>query len=153
MPDEQQLRDFAFDTLNSGRVIPGYGHAVLRVVDPRFTCLHEFGEKYLPEDPLFQTADRVFKVVPKVLGEYSDERVKAGKHPIANVWPNVDAISGALVHHFSVTEYSYYTVLFAVSRIMGLLSQLVMARALLLPITRPKSMSTAYIRKAVENQK
>jgi len=24
--------------LNSGRVIPGYGHAVLRKTDPRFTC-------------------------------------------------------------------------------------------------------------------
>jgi citrate synthase len=153
VPDEQQLREFAFETLRGGRVIPGYGHAVLRVVDPRFTALHEFGKKYLPEDPVFQTADRVFDVVPKVLGEYSEERVKAGKHPIANVWPNVDAISGSLVYHYGITEYSFYTVLFGVSRVLGLLSQLIMARALMLPITRPKSMSTPHIRKAVEEQK
>ncbi|MFG0251854.1 MAG: citrate (Si)-synthase [Phycisphaerales bacterium JB038] len=152
VPSEEHLREFAFDTLRSGRVIPGYGHAVLRVVDPRYTGLHEFGEKHLPEDTVFQTVDRVFNVVPKVLGEYSEERVKAGKHPIANVWPNVDAISGSLVYHFGITEYRYYTVLFAVSRVLGLLSQLILSRAIMAPITRPKSMSTPNIRKMVEGK-
>jgi citrate synthase len=91
----------------------------------------------------------VFSVVPKVLAEYSQERVKEGKHPIANVWPNVDAISGSLMHHFGITEFEYYTVMFAVSRTMGMLSQLVLNRALGTPIMRPKSISTEWLKTQV----
>jgi citrate synthase len=150
VPSEQQLREFAFDILRSGRVIPGYGHAVLRVTDPRYAGFHEFGKEYLAEDPVFQTVDQVFKVVPKVLQEYSEERVKAGKNPIANCWPNVDAISGSLLYHFGLTEFPYYTVLFAVSRSMGMLSQLVLNRALGTAITRPKSVSTEWVKKTAK---
>jgi len=146
VPTEAQLREYAFETLRAGLVIPGYGHAVLRVVDPRFTAFHEFGDRYLPEDSVFKTVDQVYKVVPKVLQEYSEERVRSGRHPIANIWPNVDAISGSLMHHFGVTEHRYYTVLFAVSRTMGLLTQLILHRAIGSPITRPKSVSTAWVR-------
>ncbi len=152
VPTEEQLRDFAFKTLRSGRVVPGYGHAVLRVTDPRFTGFHDFGHEYLPDDPVFKTVDRVFTVVPQVLREFSEERVKAGKHPIANCWPNVDAISGSLMYHFGITEFPYYTVLFSVSRVMGMLSQLIMNRAIGTPITRPKSVSTHWIRQQVEAQ-
>lgn len=149
VPSEQQLRDYAFDTLRSGHVIPGYGHAVLRVVDPRYQGFLEFGQQHMADDPVFQTVERVFNVVPKVLEEYSAERVKAGKAPIANVWPNVDAGSGALLYHYGLTEFPYYTVLFAVSRAMGMLSQYVINRALGAPITRPKSVSTEWVRKQV----
>ena len=149
VPTEEHLREFAFETLRSGLVIPGYGHAVLRVTDPRFTALHEFGNKYLPDDPVFQTVAAVFNAVPKVLKEYSDERVKDGRNPIANCWPNVDAISGSLLHHYGITEFAYYTVLFAVSRTMGLLAQLVLSRAIGAPITRPKSVSTEWIKRTV----
>lgn len=145
VPAPEQLREFAFETLRAGYVIPGYGHAVLRVTDPRYEALHAFGEQYMPDDPLFQTIDQVFNVVPKALAEYSRERVEAGKHAIANVWPNVDAISGALMYHFGITEFEYYTVMFAVSRTMGLLSQLVLNRALGMPIMRPKSVSTEWL--------
>ena len=147
VPTEEQLREMAFKTLRSGRVIPGYGHAVLRVTDPRYTGLHEFGKEHLPEDPVFQTVDRVFNVVPKALREYSEERVKAGKNPIANCWPNVDAISGSVLYHFGMTEFAYYTVLFSVSRAMGMLAQLVLNRAIGTPITRPKSVSTEWVSK------
>ena len=146
-PSEQQLRDYAFETLRGGRVIPGYGHAVLRVVDPRYTGFLEFGKEYLSNDPVFQTVERVFNVVPKVLEEYSAERVKAGKNPIANVWPNVDAGSGALLYHYGLTEFPYYTVLFSVSRSMGMLSQLILNRALGTALTRPKSVSTEWAKK------
>ncbi|UCD75629.1 MAG: citrate (Si)-synthase [Phycisphaerales bacterium] len=146
VPTEQQLREMAFETLRSGRVIPGYGHAVLRVTDPRYTGFHEFGQIYLPEDPVFQTVDAVFNVIPKVLQEYSEERVKAGKNPIANCWPNVDAISGSLLYHFGMTEFPYYTVMFSVSRAMGMLAQLIMNRALGTAITRPKSVSTEWVK-------
>ncbi len=145
VPTEQQIRDYAFDTLRSGKVIPGYGHAVLRVTDPRFTGFNKFGRKYIPEDPVFKTVDRVFRVVPKVLEEFSAERVKAGKNPIANFRPNVDAGSGALLHHYNLVEFEYYTVLFSVSRAMGMLSQLIWNRAVGTAITRPKSVSMEWI--------
>ena len=130
----------------SVKVIPGYGHAVLRVTDPRFTGFNKFGREHLPEDPVFQTVDRVFNVVPKVLEEYSEERVKAGKNPIANCWPNVDAGSGALLYHYGLKEFEYYTVLFSVSRSMGMLSQLIWNRAMGTALTRPKSVSTDWVR-------
>ncbi len=145
VPSHDELRKMAFETLHAGKVIPGYGHAVLRVTDPRFTGLHEFGQRHFAQDPVFQTAARVFEVIPKVLQEYSDERVKAGKGPIANCWPNVDAISGSLLYHYGLTEQSYYTVLFSVSRAMGMLAQLVLNRAVGAPITRPKSVSSEWV--------
>jgi citrate synthase len=148
-PSEDQIREYAFETLRSGQVIPGYGHAVLRVTDPRFTGFIEWGQKALSDDPVFKTVERVFNVVPKVLEQYSEERVKAGKKPIANIWPNVDAGSGALLYHFGLTEFSYYTVLFSVSRAMGMLAQLVWNRAIGSPITRPKSVGLRWVRKQV----
>jgi citrate synthase len=147
VPSEEQLRDFAFDTLRSGKVIPGYGHAVLRVTDPRYAGFLEFGRKHLPEDPVFATVSRVYDVVPKVLQEYSEERVKAGKAPIANCWPNVDAGSGSLLYHYGLTEFPYYTVLFSVSRAMGMMAQLILNRAMGTPITRPKSVSSEWMAK------
>ncbi len=140
VPTEKQLTDYAWETLNSGRVIPGYGHAVLRVTDPRFTAFVEFGKKHMPNDEIFQTVVRVFEVVPNVLKE-----VQKIKDP----WPNVDAASGALLYHYGMTEFSYYTVLFAVSRAMGICSQGVIARAMGMPIIRPKSVTTAWIKKTV----
>jgi len=145
-PSEDQVREMAFETLRAGKVIPGYGHAVLRVTDPRFTGFNEFGHKYLPDDPVFQTVDTVFKVVPKVLEEFSKERVAAGKAPIANFWPNVDAGSGALLYHYGLKEFEYYTVLFSISRAMGMLSQLILNRAIGTPITRPKSVSGDWVK-------
>ena len=145
-PSENQVREMAFETLRAGKVIPGYGHAVLRVTDPRFTGFNEFGHQYLPGDPVFQTVDTVFSVVPKVLEEFSKERVAAGKAPIANFWPNVDAGSGALLYHYGLKEFEYYTVLFSISRSMGMLSQLILNRALGTPITRPKSVSGKWVK-------
>lgn len=150
VPSEEQMREFAFTTLRSGKVVPGYGHAVLRVTDPRFAGFLEFGKDNLSGDPVFETVARVFDVVPKVLAEFSEERVKAGKAPIANCWPNVDAGSGALLYHYGLTEFPYYTVLFSVSRAMGMISQLVLNRALGTALTRPKSVSTEWIAKQVK---
>ncbi len=149
VPKEKDLRDFAFETLRSGKVVPGYGHAVLRVTDPRFAGFLEFGKEHLADDPVFKTVALVYDVVPKVLEEYSAERVKAGKNPIANCWPNVDAGSGSLLYHFGLTEFPYYTVLFSVSRAMGMVAQLVLNRAMGTALTRPKSVSTEWVKKQV----
>ncbi len=145
-PSEEDIEKFAYDTLKSGKVIPGYGHAVLRVTDPRFTGFNMFGKKMMADDPVFKTVDRVFTIVPKVLEKFSDERVKAGKNPIANFYPNVDAGSGALLYHYGLREFQYYTVLFSVSRSMGMLSQLIWNRAVGTAITRPKSVGSKYIK-------
>lgn len=136
IPSEKEIEDYAWETLNAHKVIPGYGHAVLRVTDPRFTAFNQFGKKYMSKDPVFQTVDRVFKVVPKVLKAH-------GK--AANPWPNVDAGSGALLYYYGLTQFEYYTVLFSVSRSMGMLAQQVLNRALGTPITRPKSISTKWL--------
>lgn len=141
VPTEQQLKDYAWETLNSGRVVPGYGHAVLRITDPRFDAFLAFGKKYCAGDPAFDTVARVFDVVPNVLKE-----VQKIKDP----WPNVDAGSGALLYHYGLTEFSYYTVLFAVSRALGVCAQAVIARGLGLPITRPKSVPTSWLKAEAE---
>jgi len=136
-PTEEQLTKYAEETLASGKVVPGYGHAVLRITDPRFDAFHAFGERVCPTDPTYQTVARVFKVVPEVL-----KQVQKIKDP----WPNVDAHSGCLLYHFGMTEFPYYTVLFSVSRAMGMVAQLVVARGWGEPIERPKSMPTAWFK-------
>ncbi|MEO0137810.1 MAG: citrate (Si)-synthase [candidate division WOR-3 bacterium] len=140
VPSEQDLRQFAWETLNSGQVIPGYGHAVLRITDPRFEAFHEFGARVCPDDELYQIVARVFKVVPEVLKEQ-------GK--VKDPWPNVDAASGCLLYHFGLTEFEYYTVLFGVSRAMGMCAQLIVSRALGEPIERPKSVTTKWVKETV----
>jgi citrate synthase len=140
VPSDEQLREYAWTTLKEGHVIPGYGHAVLRITDPRFTAFHDFGEQVCPQDEIFRIVDRVFAIVPGILREQGK-----AKDP----WPNVDAISGALLYHFGLTEFDYYTVLFGVSRALGMCAQLIINRALGTPITRPKSVSTDWVKATV----
>ncbi len=137
VPTHEQLKDFAWETLNSGQVIPGYGHAVLRVTDPRFDAFLKFGKKYCADDEVFQTVAKVFEVVPDVL-----KQVQKIKDP----WPNVDAGSGSLLYHFGLKEFPYYTVLFAVSRALGICSQAIISRAMGYPIIRPKSVTTQWVK-------
>jgi len=130
---EDKLKDFIRAQLKSGQVVPGYGHAVLRKTDPRYTCQREFAQKHLPNDPMFKLVSNIYKVAPSVLGE-------TGK--VKNPWPNVDAHSGCLLQHYGMKEMNYYTVLFGVSRALGVMASLIWDRALSLPLERPKSMST-----------
>ncbi len=141
VPSDKQLEDFAWETLKGGKVIPGYGHAVLRVTDPRFTAFKEFGMKHFPNDPIMKIVDRVYEIVPKVLKAHGKAK---------NPWPNVDAGSGALLYHYGMKEFSYYTVLFSVSRAMGMCSQLIVDRAMGSPLERPKSVPTAWIKKNIK---
>ena len=143
VPTTEQLREYAWEILDDGRVVPGYGHAVLRCVDPRFTALHAFGTRVCPDDPVFRIVDLCSKVFPDVLREQGK-----AKSP----HPNVDAASGSLLYHFGITEPSYYTVVFGVSRAMGMLAQLIVNRAVGTPITRPKSVSIHWIQEFVTNR-
>jgi citrate synthase len=138
VPSKGDLEKYVWETLNSGQVIPGYGHAVLRKTDPRYTAQREFCLKHMPDDPIFQVVSLLYDVVPSVL----QEQGKA-----ANPWPNVDAHSGVCQWHYGVREYDFYTVLFGVGRAMGVLANLVWDRALLYPIERPKSVTTDMLEK------
>ncbi|MGF7139716.1 citrate (Si)-synthase [Roseimarinus sediminis] len=139
-PTKEQLADYVKKTLSNGRVVPGYGHAVLRQTDPRFTAQKEFADKYIKNDPLINTVNNLYDVVPPILGSI-------GK--IQNPWPNVDAYSGSLLYHYGIKEYTFYTVLFGVSRALGVLASLVMDRLYGLPIERPSSYELKwYIEKA-----
>ncbi len=140
VPTDEDLRAMCWDRLNAGQVIPGYGHAVLRVPDPRFVAFHRFGAQHFPNDKVYQIVDKLFRIVPEVLKEQGK-----AKDP----WPNVDAVSGAIIYHYGMVEFSYYTVLFAVSRALGLLAQLIINRAIGTPITRPKSVTTSWIQQTV----
>ncbi|MBL7075734.1 citrate (Si)-synthase [candidate division KSB1 bacterium] len=140
VPDDEALKKFTWDTLNSGQVIPGYGHAVLRVTDPRFTAFHAFGQRVCPDDEVFKIVARLFAVVPDILKEQGK-----AKDP----YPNVDAGSGSLLYHFGMTEFPYYTVLFGISRVLGFCSQMIIERALAIPITRPKSVGTDWVKNFV----
>jgi citrate synthase len=139
-PSKEELEKFAWETLESGKVIPGYGHAVLRITDPRFDAFLAFGKEYCAEDDVFKTVSNVFDVVPGVLRQIQK---------IADPWPNVDAGSGALLYHYGLTEFDYYTVLFSVSRALGIAAQAVVSRAYGLPITRPKSVPTEWVKAQV----
>ena len=140
VPTRDELYKFAWDTLNSGQVIPGYGHAVLRVPDPRFMAQMEFAKKRFPDDELVRLADMVFDVVPQVLKEQGKAK---------NPAPNVDAISGTLQYYYGVREFDFYTVLFGVGRALGVTANYIWARALGMPIERPKSLTTKMLEEAV----
>ncbi len=141
VPTHEQMRQYAWDTLNSGQVIPGYGHAVLRRTDPRYKAQFEFALEHMADDPLFQTAKVAYEVIPEVLKEHGKAK---------NPWPNVDALSGTLQQHYGVTESDFYTVMFGVGRALGVTANVVWARALGHPIERPKSVTTAMLEEAVK---
>jgi len=137
---DDQMKEFVWSLLKSGQVVPGYGHAVLRKTDPRYTCQREFALKHLPDDKLFKLVSQLYMLVPPIL-------LETGK--VKNPWPNVDAHSGVLLQYYGMKEMNYYTVLFGVSRALGVTASLVWDRALGLPLERPKSMSTPGLKKLV----
>jgi citrate synthase len=143
LPTKAQIEEYVKQTLSEGKVVPGYGHAVLRKTDPRFTAQMEFGKKHMPTDPLVQTVWNIYDAVPPILQSL-------GK--IKNPWPNVDAHSGALLVHYGMVEYEFYTVLFGVSRALGVLASLIWDRALGFPLERPKSVTTDLVKLWLEGK-
>jgi citrate synthase len=142
-PTSEQIANYVQATLSSGKVVPGYGHAVLRKTDPRFTAQMEFGKKHMPDDKLLNTVWNIYETVPPILQSL-------GK--VKNPWPNVDAHSGALLVHYGMVENEFYTVLFAVSRALGVLSSLCWDRALGFPLERPKSVTTDSVKQWLEGK-
>lgn len=142
-PTDGQVQQYINDTLNSGKIIPGYGHAVLRQPDPRFTAQRVFAEKHIKDDDYVNIVWQLFRLVPDILDSL-------GK--VKNPWPNVDAHSGAILVHYGLTEYSYYTVLFGVSRALGVLAALCWSRAMGFPLERPKSVTTDWVKEYISNK-
>jgi len=136
IPTQEELKKFLWDTLNSGQVIPGYGHAVLRKTDPRYMSQREYCLKHLPDDDLFKVVSMIYEVAPDILREQGKAK---------NPWPNVDAQSGVIQWHYGLTEYEFYTVLFGVGRAIGVLANITWDRGLGYAIERPKSVTTAML--------
>jgi citrate synthase len=142
-PSDEEIRQYIHDTINAGQVIPGYGHAVLRKPDPRFIALKGFAEAHLADNPIVQIVWKLFDLVPPILQSL-------GK--VKNPWPNVDAHSGSILVHYGMDQYQYYTVLFGVSRALGVLAASCWSRALGFPLERPKSVSYDWVKNFIALQ-
>jgi citrate synthase len=137
LPSKEQISNYVKKTLAEGKVVPGFGHAVLRKTDPRYTAQREFALKHMPHDDMFVLVSRVYEVVPEILKA-------TGK--VKNPWPNVDAHSGALLVHYGLTQYDFFTVMFGVSRSLGVLTNLIWDRAMGSPLERPGSTTTELLK-------
>jgi citrate synthase len=139
-PTKENVTKALWDTLNSGQVVPGYGHAVLRKTDPRYQAQREFclATPGLKDDPLFKLVGMIFETAPTVLTEHGKTK---------NPWPNVDAHSGVIQWYYDLKEWDFYTVLFGVGRALGCMANITWDRGLGYAIERPKSVTTEMLEK------
>ncbi|GBD07474.1 Citrate synthase [bacterium HR21] len=131
-PSDDALEQYLWNWLTSGHVIPGYGHAVLRVTDPRFLLFREFAQRYGLQHELIALVEQLYRIAPEVLKRHGKAK---------NPYPNVDAISGSLLYIYGLREFEFYTVMFGVSRALGICAQIIVHRILGTPIMRPKSLT------------
>jgi len=130
----QQVEKLIRDRLERKDLVFGFGHAVLRVEDPRATVMYEFVQKYYPNHPLVKIAHLLRTEGSKVLSE---------NPKIADPHPNVDAISGTMLTVVGFKYPEYFTILFGLSRSIGIAIQIVYERMEArdgkgTPIIRPK---------------
>lgn len=131
---ERDVEKAIRNRLADGKLIFGFGHAVLRVEDPRATVQYTFIQKNHPEHPLVKMALLLRSVGSKVLSE---------NPKIADPHPNVDAVSGTMLSVGGFPFPEYYTLLFGMSRAVGIAIQIVYERLEArggkgTPIIRPK---------------
>ncbi len=132
--DEKEVENYLTKLFQEGGKIYGFGHAVLRVEDPRATIQYEIGEKIAPNDDYFKLALTLRKVGSEFLSKIEK---------ISNPYPNVDAVSGSLLNACGLTNENYYTILFGMSRAVGITAQIFYERLEArggkgTPIVRPK---------------
>ena len=132
--EPKKVEDFVRTELAAKRPIYGFGHAVLRVEDPRATFQFLLGEKICPDDEYFKVIRTLREVAPRVLGE---------NPRISNPNANVDIASGTLLNHVGFKKPSYYTTFFGWARVIGIGAQIVDERTIArngkgIPIYRPK---------------
>ena len=63
----EDIKQFVADTLASGKVVPGYGHGVLRKTDPRFICQLNYADKFIKDDNLIGLVRANYEEIPKLL--------------------------------------------------------------------------------------
>ena len=131
---EADVEKFIRDRLANKQLVFGFGHAVLRVEDARATVLYDFAKKYYPKDPLVKIALLLRTAGSKVLSE---------NPKISDPHPNVDAVSGTVLTAAGFDYPEYYTLLFGLSRCVGISIQIVYERCEArqgkgTPIVRPK---------------
>ena len=136
--NEQDVAEYVDKLLNSGGVLYGFGHAVLRVEDPRATVQFALGERLAPNDSLFRLAVTLRKVGSEALKK---------RNKVSDPYPNVDAVSGCLLSACGLADENYYTVLFGLARCVGIAAQIVWERTEArggkgIPIMRPSYVYT-----------
>ncbi len=129
-----QIEGILRGKLAKNELIFGFGHAVLRVEDPRATIFYDVAKKYYSQEPIVKIAMFLRETGPKVLGE---------NPKISNPYPNVDAISGVVLTAAGFGFADYIAVLFGMSRVVGIARQIVYERLEArggkgTPIIRPK---------------
>jgi citrate synthase len=113
------VRALIKEKLANKEKIFGFGHAVLRMEDPRARVLRKLGEELCPTDINFRMVKLLSEVVPPVLSQ---------NPKIHDPYPNVDSASGSLLMACGLTKPDYYTVLFGLSRVVGIAAQIVYER-------------------------
>lgn len=138
---EEKMIAVLREKLANNALIFGFGHAVLRVEDPRATLLYSVTQQLYPDHPLVKMAHLLRNVGTLVLKE---------NPKIADPYPNVDAISGIMLSAAGFPYPHYYTVLFGMARVVGISRQIVYEREEAregkgTPIVRPKYLYTSRI--------
>lgn len=131
---ESSIEDVLRNKMRNKELIYGFGHAVLRIEDPRASIQYALAEELYPDHPFVKCALLLRKTAPRILKE---------NPRIQNPYPNVDAISGSLLTAAGFPFHEYYTVLFGMARCVGIALQIVYERCLAregrgVPIYRPK---------------
>lgn len=129
-----QVENLIRSKLENNELIFGFGHAVLRVEDPRATIFYQVGQEVFKDNPLVKIAMLLRERGSKVMSE---------NPKITDPHPNVDAISGTILSAAGFPYPEYYTVLFGLSRCVGIARQIVYERLEArggkgTPIIRPK---------------
>jgi len=131
---EADVEAFIRQCVAEKRIVYGFGHAVLRVEDPRASIMYEFVKTHFPDFPLVKVAQMLRSAGPKVLSE---------NPKIQDPYPNIDAVSGSMLSAAGFGYPNYFTILFGMARVVGIAIQIVYERCIAregkgTPIIRPK---------------
>lgn len=133
LPTPEEAEAYLYDVVAGGGIVPGFGHPQLRDLDARFVVLTHFLERapQIARQHEVMACMRLFaEIGPGVLKKFPK---------IANPYPNIDFGSGAVLYGLGMTQRLFFTVLFSMARMWGVIAQAVRARAELRPIMRPLS--------------
>ena len=141
---KEDIRSFVNEKMGQKKNIPGFGHSILRKVDARFSLFKGWSDENIKEDyPLVKLAGLCGEVIPEILTK---------KSKVKNPWPNVDLHSGVLLHYFGMKNPEFYPVFFAAARSFGCIANLVLERAIQMPIEYPLSFDVDSLEKLLKEK-